>query len=118
MAYDRRAKMTAIGLMIQDVLILLAVLAAGYLWWQQDAFRRRALALARQGAARAGAQLLDDSVGLSRWRWRRETSGWGLERVYAFEVSATGGERFTGRVVFFGLRVMAVDIDFTQPLVV
>ena len=117
MAYDRLAKMAAIGLMIQDVLILLAVLAAGYLWWQQDAFRRRALALARQGAARAGAQLLDDSVGLSRWRWRREASGWGLERVYAFEVSATGGERFAGQVIFFGPRVKAVDVNLSDPLV-
>ena len=116
MAYDRRAKMIVHRQMIQEILLLLAVLSAGYVWWQQDAFRRRALALARQGAARAGVQMLDDSVGMSGWRWRRGASGWGLERVYAFEVSATGGERFAGQVIFFGSRVMAVDVNLSEPL--
>ncbi len=102
--------------MIQNAVILLLLLAAGYLWWQQDAFRRRAFSLAREGAARAGARLLDDSVGLVRWRLRRSLGHWHVERVYGFEVTATGGERFAGQVIFFGQRVLAVDLNFSEPL--
>ncbi|WP_407276491.1 DUF3301 domain-containing protein [Halothiobacillus sp. DCM-1] len=103
--------------MIGNILILFILALIAYVWWQQDAFRRRAFGLAREGAARAGARLLDDSVELIRWRLRRVSGTWRVERIYGFEVTATGGERFAGRVMFLGQRVSAVDLDFAVPVV-
>jgi hypothetical protein len=78
---------------IQDLLILLALIAAIALWLRLSAARERAGVEARQQCERYGVQMLDESVGLRALRLRRAAGRLRLERCYSFEVSIDGADR-------------------------
>ena len=99
-----------------DVLILFLVVGTGLFWWRQDAFRRRALALAKTACDRANVQLLDDSVGLRHLRLRRSAGKLKIERQFGFEFSPSGAARYAGFVVFHGDSVQAVELDLSRTL--
>ena len=49
------------------------------------------------------------TVGLKRFRLARDERGrWGLWRIYAFEFTVTGGERYQGETRLRGERVHSV----------
>lgn len=98
------------------MLILFIIIGMAVFWWQQDAFRRRALALAKSACDRADVQLLDDSVGLRRLRLRRSNGHFIIERHFGFEFSPSGAARYLGLVVFHGSAVHSVDLDLSRTL--
>ena len=104
------------ALSLGDVLILFVIVGMAAFWWQQDVFRRRALALAKNACARADVQLLDDSVGLRRLRLRRSNGHFIIERHFGFEFSPSGAARYSGQIVFHGSAVQAVDLDLSRTL--
>lgn len=99
-----------------DVLILFIVVGLAVFWWQQDMFRRRALALAKSACDRAGVQLLDESVGLQRLRLRRSNGRFIIERHFGFEFSPSGAARYLGLIIFHGSAVHSVDLDLSRTL--
>lgn len=102
---------------VNDGVILVLVSAVAWFWWHQDRFHRRALALAKQACDRASVQLLDDSVGLRRLRLARGGQfGVQIVRVFGFEFSQTGANRYAGTVAFSGQRLQSVDLDLSRPL--
>lgn len=83
----------------------------GWLWW--DGLQKRELAVeaARAVCARSGVQLLDETVALRRLRLRRdENQRVSLFREYAFEYTATGDERLSGRAYLLGVRLLSVEL--------
>ena len=103
-------------LSLGDVLILFIVVGMAVFWWQQDAFRRRALTLAKSACDRADVQLLDDSVGLRSLRLRRSNGHFIIERHFGFEFSPSGAARYSGQIVFRGSAVHTVDLDLSRTL--
>jgi hypothetical protein len=92
------------------VLIGVLVLAVVY-WWRSLAAREVALRAARRHCDRLGLQLLDDTVALRGVWLKRNADGQpSIWRAYAFEFSATGGERYQGRIVMLGDRVEGVQL--------
>jgi hypothetical protein len=92
------------------VLIGLVVLAVGY-WWRSMAAREVALVAARRHCEQHALQLLDDSVVLRGiWLQRDRSARLGVRRSYQFEFSATGAERYQGRIMTLGDRVQSVQL--------
>ena len=83
--------------MYDTLLPLLVILAAFYLWHNALRAREQARALAHALCARAGIQLLDQSVALRRVSLRRVPGeGLRLLRCYRFDVSTDGHDRRHG----------------------
>ncbi len=87
---------------VNDLLVLLALVALIGLWLKQSAARERAGAEARRQCERHGLQLLDETVGLRALRLRRVAGRLRLERCYGFELSIDGADRATGSLWMLG----------------
>ncbi|HEX8778559.1 MAG TPA: DUF3301 domain-containing protein [Rhodanobacter sp.] len=87
---------------VNDLLILLALIAVTGLWLKLSAARERATTEARQQCERYGLQLLDETVGLRALRLRRVAGRRRLERCYGFEVSIDGADREQGSLWMLG----------------
>ncbi|MEW9571137.1 DUF3301 domain-containing protein [Rhodanobacter sp. Si-c] len=81
---------------VNDLLVLLALIAVIGLWLKLSAAREHATTEARLQCARYGLQLLDETVGLRALRLRRVAGRRRLERCYGFEVSIDGADREQG----------------------
>lgn len=101
------------------VFILILIAAAGWFWY--DSLR------ARESMTRACAricesmhlQFLDETVALARLRLTRPISG-GLawRRLYVFEFSESGADRWKGRAWLNGRRVESVQLDNPQGVTI
>ena len=87
---------------VDDLLVLLALIAVTGLWLKLSAARERATAEARSQCERYGVQLLDETVGLRALRLRRVAGRRRLERCYGFEVSIDGADREQGALWMLG----------------
>lgn len=97
-----------------DLLGLLLVAALVWLWLDSLKAREIAVLEARAACQSEGLLLLDDTVAISRFGVGRDGSSvLRVRRVYDFEFSSTGNERWMGNVVMLGHRVLVVNL--TQP---
>lgn len=88
--------------MTESLLPVILILLAFWIWQNALRARERARELARALCARAGVQLLDQTVSLRRLRLRRiPGAGLGLLRCYGFEVSVEGHDRRPGSLDLF-----------------
>jgi Protein of unknown function (DUF3301). len=87
---------------VNDLLVLLALIAVIGLWLKLSAARERATAEARSQCERYGLQLLDETVSLRALRLRRVAGQRRLERCYGFEVSIDGADREQGSLWMLG----------------
>lgn len=95
-----------------ELAVLGAFGALGWFWYDGMRARELAIGIARRALESDQAQLLDDTVALSRLRLRRGPSGTPVfERVYAFEWSDTGDNRLHGAVILDGLRLQTVWLE-------
>lgn len=83
--------------MLQTLLPLILILSGFYLWQSALKAREQARAISHALCARAGVQLLDQTVALQRLGIARGTDGWlHLRRRYRFELSLDGQDRHQG----------------------
>ena len=90
---------------VNDLLVLLALIAVIGLWLKLSAARERAAVEAKLQCERYGLQLLDETVGLRALRLRRVAGRRRLERCYGFEVSIDGADREQGSLWMLGGRL-------------
>ncbi|EPJ49229.1 MAG: hypothetical protein OFPII_02090 [Osedax symbiont Rs1] len=92
-----------------DVFLLTLVCLAIYYWLSAQKIREFALKAARTECERLNLQLLDGSVGLNKIRPVRGQAGsLTLKREYNFEFSATGDERYIGKITLLSHRVIDI----------
>lgn len=97
------------NLNLTDLLLLAALAIGAALFWRSQRIRETALRATRRHCEREEVVLLDQTVGLKRFRLARDERGrWGLWRIYAFEFTVTGGERYQGETRLRGERVHSV----------
>ena len=97
--------------MYESLLPMVLVLAAFWLWQNALRARERARELARGLCARAGVQLLDETVAVQRLRLRRVPGeGLRLERRYGFEVSIDGADRRRGSLNLLDGDIVSWDL--------
>lgn len=90
---------------------LLAMIAL--LWWQNLKMREIALSAVKRYCHKETLQLLDQSVALKGFSFRRDSHSGrlALRRVYRFEFTSTGDERYQGDVVMLGQRIAGIRTD-------
>lgn len=81
-------------------------------WWHAQKVKEIALKHTRRHCKELDLQLLDDSIGLRAFWLKRDEDGrlrfW---RSYVFEFTATGDDRYKGRIVVLGRRVTNIELD-------
>jgi len=101
--------------MFETMICVILLLAALYAW--QNALRARDLAraLGHDLCAKAGVQLLDQSVSLSGVGFARNADGrLRLRRNYAFEISLDGRDRHRGGLQMLDGRLLSWSLPFDQ----
>jgi hypothetical protein len=99
--------------MLETMICLIVLLAAIYAW--QNALRARdhARVLGHEICAKAGVQLLDQSVTLSGLGVTRNAAGrLRLRRNYAFEISLDGRDRHRGGLQMLDGRLLSWSLPF------
>jgi hypothetical protein len=97
-----------------DILGLLLIATLAWLWLDSLKSREIAVSEARTACNSEGLLLLDDTVAIQRLGMGRDgESGLRIRRVYSFEYSSTGNDRWTGNLVMLGDRVLVVNV--TRP---
>jgi hypothetical protein len=101
-------------------ILLLLLATAGFLFWN-DSLRARDRMV--QSCARLcrelKVQFLDETVALDRIRLARSSRGWPeFIRIYSFEFSGTGTDRWQGRATLAGQRVLSVQLDHPEGVTI
>lgn len=101
--------------------LLLLVLAAAGAWFWSDSLkaRERMLETCARLCRELKVQFLDGSVALTSLRLGRGSRGWPeFHRIYQFEFSGTGRDRWQGRATLAGRRVVSVQFDHPEGVTI
>jgi len=105
--------------MVFEFWALLALSLTAWFWFEAVRAREIGLAAVRRLCREEGVQLLDDTVLCRRSRLARNDNGrLGVRRVFEFEYSGSGFERYRGSVVVLGREVEMLDISAHRRRVV
>lgn len=94
-----------------ELFLLLLMAALAWLWFDSVDAREAGMAGARAACRREAVQLLDETVVCRLLRLARDDSGrLALRRVYEFEYSDSGYDRYRGALVLQGREVVMLDL--------
>lgn len=103
---------------MSELFIVLTITAAALYWRAAALSKEFAAAAARRECNLNDVQLLDQSVNLIRLSASRDQNdGWCLWRAYRFEYATNGEDRFVGRVITLGQKVIQIEMETFGPLV-
>jgi hypothetical protein len=98
-------------LALDHIIVVFALCALAYFLWHGLKVRERAFKYAAQHCTKESLQMLDQSVSFT---------GFGiifggkipvrLKRIYSFEFTVTGGERYKGRLEMAGVRLFKITL--------
>ncbi len=95
-----------------DLLMAAVFATVIWLWWNAQGAKQYALRETRAYCRDMDVQLLDDVVALRGFWFKRDGQGrLRLWRSYTFEFTATGHERYRGRVVLLGAKVANIYLE-------
>ncbi|WP_372988269.1 DUF3301 domain-containing protein [Marinobacter sp.] len=91
--------------------LFLAGFAAWY-WWRAKAIKDFVLQAARRYCKTMDVELLDDAVYLrGLWFKRDEQGRLRVWRRFLFDFTSTGEERYTGRVIMLGSKILNMELE-------
>ena len=102
------------------LIILIARAASAMFSWNNWRAREHAERLARDTCKRMGLQFLDDSVGLKTWRIVRDADPrtglriWAIRRVFQFEFSRQGSDRWPAELTLLSGRLLEVEFNLVS----
>lgn len=98
-------------LTLAHLFILLLLAGIGAWLWHTHGLRERALAAVRQHCAKTDVALLDDNVALRSFGLHPDARGrQRMARIYDFEFTVTGEQRYNGSIVMFGRHVARIEL--------
>ncbi|MDE2273892.1 MAG: DUF3301 domain-containing protein [Gammaproteobacteria bacterium] len=101
------------------LLVLAALAALGWFWSDSLRARESMTAACTRICQDMHLQFLDETVALARLRLARAPGGnltW--RRLYVFEFSESGADRWKGRAQLIGRRVESVQLDNPQGITI
>ncbi|MDD2893695.1 MAG: DUF3301 domain-containing protein [Halothiobacillaceae bacterium] len=107
-------------LSFQSLVLLIALASAAMLAWNNWRAREHAERLARETCKRMGLQFLDDSVGMKKWRIVRDADPrtglrkWAIRRVFQFEFSRQGSDRWPAELILLSGRLLGVEFNLVS----
>jgi hypothetical protein len=101
-------------------IVLLLLTAAGFLFWNDTLRARdRMIQTCARLCRELKVQFLDETVVLTRIRLVRSPRGWPeFVRIYSFEFSGTGQDRWQGRATLGGQKVLSVQLDHPEGVTI
>lgn len=97
---------------LPDLILLSAVILVCLYWLNAQRVKEIVLGAAKAHCDKVGVQLLDEGVVLKRLWFKRDAKGnMRLWRLFQFEFSSTGDERYGGRVEVLGHRIQKFNLD-------
>ena len=97
---------------VNSVLFLSAIICVVLVWFEALRVREAVTRMCRELCEKSSLQLLDQTVSLASISLKHTVSRHlFLHRIYQFEVSSNGSDRFTGYVSLAGRTVEAIQID-------
>ena len=102
-----------------ESLFIFACLCGGvYFWYDANQAKALALQFARRECQKEGVQLLDQTVQQIRLSASRDHNDqWRLWREYRFEYSIDGVNRYEGRLVLLGQRLLRSALETSKPVI-
>ena len=98
--------------MLNDIILIFFLCMACVYWFNAQKAKEIALGTARAHCLAMEVQMLDDYVALNGiWLKRDKLRKFHLRRLFLFEFSSTGDERYNGTVLMLGRRVESVYMD-------
>lgn len=80
--------------------------------WKAHGMKERALAASKHYCHQMDVNLLDDSVVLKGFWFKRDANGsLRMWRSYLFEFTATGFDRHNGKIVLLGNKVESIQLE-------
>jgi len=81
-------------------------------WWHSDIVKGIALSHAKSQCQRQEVQFLDQSMVLSSlWPIRNKIGSLSFSRIYQFEFSSTGEQRYKGSVTITGRKLEGIEME-------
>ncbi len=95
-----------------DGLLFLLLIAGLWYWWDTLRTKEIARSAGLNACQQASVQFLDDTVERKKlWLRRNRIGSLQLCRLYFFEFSSDGAERYQGRITMLGHKVREVEMD-------
>lgn len=95
-----------------DIVVGYIIILLGWYLWQAQKSREYAREVATRYCKQLELQLLDDTVVLVRIRLKKNTSGRiKIARVYRFEFSSMGDERYQGELELIGNELLDISLE-------
>jgi hypothetical protein len=91
---------------------LAVLMSASFYWWRAYGMKEIALASTRRYCKKMDLDLLDDTVVLRAYWFKRDEGGrLRMWRSFNFEFTSTGEERYLGRIILLGDRVETIQLQ-------
>ena len=98
--------------MLDDLILIVLLLGAYLYWFNAQQVKEIALKAVRANCLSLEVQMLDEYVALNSVRVKRDQSGKiRVQRIFLFEFSSTGNERYNGVCIMLGRRVEAIQME-------
>ena len=95
-----------------DLILITLLLFLGFYWSSAMKAREIAYAAALNHCQKMEVQLLDEYVALNGFWLKRDINGkWQGWRSYQFEFTSTGEERYQGKIVTLGNKVINIELQ-------
>jgi hypothetical protein len=95
-----------------DGLLLILLIVGLWYWWDTLRAKETARIKGLDACQRASVQFLDDTVEQKKvWLRRNRKGNLQFCRLYFFEFTSDGAERYQGRITLLGQRVKEVEMD-------
>jgi hypothetical protein len=97
---------------MKEILLTPILLAIIWYWWETMRCKEIARQAGSQTCRNADVQFLDDTVEFKKaWLRRNEQGRLQLCRLFFFEFTSDGAQRYHGRIVMLGKSVKEVEMD-------
>jgi len=98
--------------MLDDLILIVLLLGAYLYWFNAQQVKEIALKAVRANCLSLEVQMLDEYVALNSVRVKMDQSGKiRMQRIFLFEFSSTGNERYNGVCIMLGQRVEAIRME-------
>jgi len=99
-------------MMLSDLILIVLLLTAYLYWLDGQKVKEIAFKAVRAHCLSLEVQMLDEYVALESVRSKRDQSGkMRIRRIFLFEFSSTGNERYNGICFMLGQRVEAIQME-------
>lgn len=97
---------------MQDFILIVFIGFGFWYWWDTMSCKEIGRLAASQACAQADLQFLDDTVGLKKiWLSRNNHGRLHFCRLFFFEFTSDGSQRYYGRIVMVGKQIKELEMD-------